>query len=830
MLLSLLMAILLWVAGPLAAGGQQPAAKKPVPAKAKAAAPSPTQTSRAQTRAPLTAARPGRRTPGGAQQDESGGRGLFDGTASTQDATGAPRLPREQRMRRGRPFDGDVRLTLPQTRERIVRERPEREGPAPRPVTVGSPVEIGPESGLVAEAGVPASSAIAPPPLMSFDGLDRAGWGAGFPPDTNGDVGPEYFIQTINTSIGIFRKTDGALISAFTFNTFMSQGSFGNLCDTANFGDPVVLYDTFEDRWIITDFAFQTSGGAVVNPPGAFQCIAASKTGDPVAGGWNFYSINTAGGLGDYPKYGIWSDGLYMSVNMFNYAAGGSFQNPRVYAFNKAQLYSGAPTVQVVSFDAPAADFTLLPSNARLQTGTPPPGTPNYFVSTWQFLNAVGVYQFHVDWNSISLSSFTGPTVSIASSGWPNANVPNALSLGGNNLDVLQIRAMMQNQYTNIGGVESLWDTHTVRRQNTTGFAAPRWYQLNVTGGVVAATVPQAVTWDPDGANVMSRFMPSLAVDRAGNMALGYSTSSSTTKPAIKYAGRLSTDPINTFSQTEQTLVQGLGTQTNNCGGGPCTRWGDYSAMTLDPDGCTFWFTSRSYQVDGSNYNTRIGSFAFPACTPVTTGALQGTVTTGGTPIAGATVALGTRTTTTDASGFYSFTNLPAGTYPSATASFPGYGSQTVVSIAIAEGGTAVRDFALTPAPAGACLVDTTQADFQTGVATNCDLTTNPGDVTLLDAPVLDQQNLVVTNSGFGVNATAWAGQTFTPAVTGSVTRIDLNLFCSGCTGTTPNMTVSIRATTGVPPVPTGPISPWRRLPGSRAAPVDSSARSSPRR
>ena len=96
---------------------------------------------------------------------------------------------------------------------------------------------------------------------------------------------------------------------------------------------------------------------------------------------------------------------------------------------------------------------------------------------------------------------------------------------------------MMQNQYTNIGGVESLWATHTVRRANTTGFAAPRWYQVNVTGGTSRRTSPQAATWDPDAANVMHRFMPSLAVDRAGNMALGYSTSSATTKPAIKYAG-----------------------------------------------------------------------------------------------------------------------------------------------------------------------------------------------------------------------------------------------------------------------------------------------------
>src|SRR6185436_10230798 len=235
---------------------------------------------------------------------------------------------------------------------------------------------------------------------------------------------------------------------------------------------------------------------------------------------------------------------------------------------------------------------------ARLQTGTPPPGRPNIFLSTWNFLNALSVYKFHVDWNRISLSTFTGPDIPSAATAWPNAAVANAPQTGtATLLDVLQIRAMVQNQYTNFAGTESLWVPHTVRRGNTTGFAAPRWYQVNVTGGTVNLTIPQATTWDPDGANVMHRFMPSLAVDRAGDMALGYSTSSSTTVPAFKYAGRLATDDVNIFSQTEQLLVQGTGTQTGNCGGSACTRWGDYSAMTLDPDGCTFWYTNMYFAV-----------------------------------------------------------------------------------------------------------------------------------------------------------------------------------------------------------------------------------------
>lgn len=751
----------------------------------------------------LVSQEPGRRTPDGAGGDQIAP-SVADGGERPE---GKSPKPREHRMQRGRTWDGDLR-DLPRTRP-ARRERPEREGPTPAPrIHPGGPLGAAeaPASAPIAESNAPAPEA-----TVNFDGLDFANWGAGHPPDPNGDVGPQHYIESINTSVGIFDKSDGSMVTAFTFNTLMAQGAFGNVCDTNNFGDPVVLYDTFEDRWVITDFAFRLSGGNVLPP--ALQCFAVSKSGDPVSGGWNFYFVETLGGLGDYPKVAVWPDGIYMSVNMFGYAAGASFQTARVWAFNKAQMYAGAPSAQAITFDVPGGDFSLLPSNARLQTGTPPAGTPNYFLSTWQFLNALTVYKFHADWDKISLSTFTGPDIPLTGSSWPNAAVPNAPSLGGNSLDVLQIRAMMQNQYSNIGGVESLWATHTVRRANTTGFAAPRWYQVNVTGGSVASPTLQAATWDPDAANVMHRFMPSLAVNRNGDMALGYSTSNSTTKPAVKYAGRLAGDPLNTFSQTETVLVQGAGTQTGNCGSSTCTRWGDYSAMTLDVDGCTFWYANMYYKVDGLDHQTRIGAFALPGCDPVGNGTLSGTVEDSGSgnPIAGATVALGSRTTTTDASGAYSF-SVPAGTYPGVTASFPGFGAQTFGGIAVAAGATTTQDFALGAAPAGGCFTDTTQPDFQFGIPANCDLNGSPGDVTLLNTPSVDQQNTTLGGFGVGINVTTWGGQTFTAALSGPLVKADVNLFCSGCTGTTPSLTLSLRATSGG--VPTGADIASATIPG----------------
>ncbi|HEY6213978.1 MAG TPA: carboxypeptidase-like regulatory domain-containing protein, partial [Vicinamibacterales bacterium] len=662
----------------------------------------------------------------------------------------------------------------------------------------------------------------APPPGANFAGLDYANWGAGHPPDTNGDVGPTYYIQTINTSIGIFDKSNGNRVAAFTFNSFMSQGNFGNLCDTDNFGDPVVVYDSFEDRWIITDFAFKLDASQnVINPPGSFQCFAVSMNGDPVSGGWNYYSINTTGGLGDYPKFGIWPDGLYMSANMFDYAASGSFQDTRLYAFNKAQMYAGSPTVKVVSFDLPTTQFTVLPANARLQTGTPPSGSPNYFASVWQFLNSMQIWKFHVDWNNIPLSSVTGPFDTTMTFWWEqfNRSSTSTAPTPANFLDTLYPRLMVQNQYSRIGGVESLWTSHTVGAGNptsnlTSAQSAIRYYQVNVTGGSVAATTPQSWTYSPDA--TIYRYMPSVAVNRAGDMAIGYTTSNATTNPGIKYAGRLAGDAANSITLTEQLLFQGTGSQSGTCGG-TCTRWGDYSAMTLDPDGCTFWYTNEYYAANGLAFLTRIGSFIYPSCTKVGAGGtIAGTVTatSGGAPISGAIVTLGSRTTTADASGNYSFNAIPAGTYPTLTASYPGYTASSVSSVPVTDGGTTTRNFSLNGGSSGSCAVDTTQADFNAGVQTNVDVTTTPGNVVLAKPDLLDQSNSNVTASGFGISTTSWAGQTFTPAISGKLVRADIELFCNGCSTNSSNVTVSIRATTGATPVPTGADLATATLPG----------------
>jgi hypothetical protein len=321
-----------------------------------------------------------------------------------------------------------------------------------------------------------------------------------------------------------------------------------------------------------------------------------------------------------------------MSANMFGFSANGSFANVRVWAFNKAQMYAGAPTAQVVTFNAAkvsggGTNFTLLPSNARLQTGTPPAGRPNLFAALTGFTNVVRIWKFHVDWNNVANSTFTGPTDAPTGATWAvgPSTVP---ELEGNTLDTLTYRAMMQNQYSNISGVESLWNVHTVAGSSSSQ-AAVRWYQVPVTGGTIGSAL-QASTYNPDSRN---RFMPSVAVDHIGNMAIGYSVSNAAMYPAIRYSGRLAGDAANTITQTETSLIEGTGGQVHTFSDGTLDhRWGDYSAMTLDPDGCTFWYTNEYYVTNGQNYHTRIGSFRFPQCSP-----LAETPTPTNTPIIAAT-------------------------------------------------------------------------------------------------------------------------------------------------------------------------------------------------
>ncbi len=521
-------------------------------------------------------------------------------------------------------FRGDVR-SLPQV------PQPEREGPefeGPLSAKKFLPNSQNPEQ---VHPNIPLAPM--PNPAQNFPGVSRLDLatngsgqlGAGTPPDTNGDVGPNHYIQAVNSGFGIFNKT-GTLLASFTENSLFAAGPTGTICDTNSGGDPVVLYDSLADRWILTNFAF--TGAATVGP--FYECIAASRTADPVSGGWNLYAIRGDTGLAgqppvntfpDYPHFGVWTDCLYYAANGFNSA--GSYTGGIFGSFSRADMYSGAALTASLGYSASASDFfTMMPSNLSAPAaGLPPAGRLNLFVQESLTAFNYRVRTFTPGTNcggTGTLSAATTVSQTSYTAAGTDVPQPNTANL----LDSLSDRIMQKSQYRNVGGVESLWVTHTGR--TTVGpdtSDKPQWAQINVTGGVIAAAPVQEQIYAPD--TTLYRWMPSIAADKDGNVALAYSTSNGTSPnfPSIAYSGRLVGDPLNQLPQSETQLIAGSGSQTGNCGGAPCHRWGDYSSLSVDPtDSCTFWFTSEylTSQTNGATtspiWSTRIGSFVFPSC------------------------------------------------------------------------------------------------------------------------------------------------------------------------------------------------------------------------
>ena len=370
-----------------------------------------------------------------------------------------------------------------------------------------------------------------------------------------------------------------------------------------------------------------------------------------------------------------------MSTNMFGYAAGASFQNPHVWAFNKAQMYAGAPSAQVVDFDGAAGRLHAPPGERAAADGHAAAGHARVLrldravperADRLQVPRRLG-QDLDVDVHRARRPDSRRPA------GRPRPRrtrrprpTPPTCSRSG--------RWRRPSTRTSAAPSRCGCRTPCIAARRHASAARPRSATPRRAGtrstSPAAPSRPTTSRPRPGTRTARTRSSAScraLAVDRVGDMAIGYTTSNATTNPPINYAGRLASDPVNTFSQGEQTLIDGTGSQSGNCGPSTCVRWGDYSAMALDPNGCTFWETDEYYATTGLNHQTRIGSFHFPGCTTVGNGTLSGTVTDGTNPISGATVALGSRTTTTNGSGVYSFT-VPAGTYPTESAAKAGFG------------------------------------------------------------------------------------------------------------------------------------------------------------
>jgi Carboxypeptidase regulatory-like domain/Kelch motif/Viral BACON domain len=531
---------------------------------------------------------------------------------------------------------------------------------------------------------------------QNFEGLDNIN--GVLPPDTQGDVGPDHYVQATNLSFAVFDK-QGNLLFGPVNHTALWEG-FGGVCETFDGGDPITIYDEAADRWFTSQIAYP--GGA----QGFHNCMAVSATGDPT-GAWHRYDfLYSPTTLNDYPKFGIWNDTYFMTANDF--ANGATFSGVTSQAYEREAMLAGEDA-RVVSFtigDSSGIYASLLPPDAEGQAlgANPPAGAPAPFVmhddDAWGFSDTdrLLMWDFHVDWTNPANSTF-------GDDGEPNrffetapydSNLCNyarsCIDQPGTTvgLDSLADRLLHRAAYRNLGDRQTITVTHGVD-VNGNDQAGIRWYELDDSGS--GWTIDDQGTFAPDSD---SRWMGSSAIDASGNLAVGYSVSSSTTFPSIRVAGRLAGDPAGELAQGEISMIEGGGSQTHTA-----SRWGDYAAMQVDPtDGCTFWFTTEYMETTSTaDWQTRIGSFRFPNCTAGPHGDLTGTVTDASTgdPIADAVVSTSVASTSTDDEGQYSLT-LPPGTYD-VTASAFGYEEQTVTGVEVTDGGTTVQDFALDPVP-----------------------------------------------------------------------------------------------------------------------------------
>lgn len=435
--------------------------------------------------------------------------------------------------------------------------------------------------------------------------LDLNFAGQGFngvePPDPVGEVGPGLYVQMLNapagTGVTFYDTSDGSVVAGpFTL------GDLGSGNCASGFGDPIAVYDTQADRWVLTEFAFEGFFGGVA-------CVYVSRTPDPITGGWHAYEFDTPE-FPDYPKYGVWSDAYYMTSNE---------TQPAVYAFDRENMLAGRtarPFQRLTATILAGFGFqALTPADLDGRT-PPPPGSPAYLArhrddEAHNFDNDpdvdfIEVWQFIVDWDDPSnstLSLFESLDVAEFDSSLCGLFTFSCIQQpGGADLDPLREVVMWRLAYRNLGSHESLAGNFVT---DVTGSddAGIRWFELRRSGG--PWSLYQEGTYAPTAVN---RWMASGALDNQGNFAIGYNASSTSIFPGLRYTGRLESDPLGTLPEPEAVLVAGGGSNPGN-------RYGDYNAMSIDPtDDCTFWFTGEYNP--SSNWATRIGSLRFSGCTP----------------------------------------------------------------------------------------------------------------------------------------------------------------------------------------------------------------------
>jgi len=415
-------------------------------------------------------------------------------------------------------------------------------------------------------------------PIQNWEGMTSPF----FPPDPSGAVGPNHYVQMINTSYQVFDKEG---------NSVFGPVDLGSLLGGGNAGDPICMYDKDADRWFLSQFDFNDN-----------IIIAISQTPDPVG---EYYLYNfTMDAFPDYPKYAVWQDGYYLTANKF----GGTQRN---YALERDKMLAGDPNPQIVGFNLPELNegwfFGVLPTHAA--SALPAEGTPNYFVymqdDGWPGVGEdhIKVWEMDIDWDVIGNSTISEP-IEIPTSPFNTQFQPfgaGDVEQPGTTqkLDAFSSIVMYMAQYREFSDYSSIVMNFAVDvDENNNDHVGIRWVELRKDNGG-DWDLYQEGTWAPDDDH---RWVGSIHMDYQGNIGLAYQVSGAETYLSLRYTGRYANDPLGEMTLEEETIVDGTNSQTN------ASRNGDYSQMTIDPvDDATFWFTGEYFS--NNERKTRIASF-----------------------------------------------------------------------------------------------------------------------------------------------------------------------------------------------------------------------------
>jgi hypothetical protein len=514
----------------------------------------------------------------------------------------------------------------------------------------GEPVR---DSGFTGDGALqgPPGSTLAPgvgisAPSSTFEGLSNLdnfnifGFRVN-PPDPVGDVGPNHYVEMINLIYAVYDKGGNLLVGPVDSGTLWAGFPVEDCTDPS--GDPIVIHDQLEDRWLLSQF---TTRGLTDPTLPFYNCVALSVTGDPTGAYYRYAFITQADPDGgyffpDYPKYGNWKKSYVLTSRDFGTVDGYGIS---VYALEKNKMIAGNPNARAVQFflDSDVVPLNLigdglLPADLdgsrqpSEHAAIPIVGTQDAEAGYGATFDAVNIWDLVIKWKANPEASlvFRGslpvaPFDSIFPCGPTRGCLPQpGVANPDQWLDVLSYRQrpLWRLAYRNFKDYESMVTNQAV--ESSPGVSGTRWYEIRRVGNTYS--IHQQGTYAPAGG--VNRWMGSIAQDRKGNMALGYSVVDGTSVfPGIRYTGRLAGDPAGQMTLGEATVVDGTGVQTTTN-----SRWGDYTSMNIDPaDDCTFWYVNEYYEVSGlplplpppplpppgttAPWQTKIASFTIPGC------------------------------------------------------------------------------------------------------------------------------------------------------------------------------------------------------------------------